>query len=70
MKNILSELKERKQQAIVAMFGNAKLLALGDGTVELCGGSATEQSEAKEWLSLFMHEAVLRTAGRRPARGV
>jgi hypothetical protein len=31
-----------------------------DGKLELRGGSKEEREEAREWLSLFWHEAVVR----------
>ena len=43
---------------LIACFGQARLVAGGDGRVELVGGSASDQLEAREWISLFMHEAV------------
>ncbi len=30
-----------------------------DGKIELIGGSAENRTEAKEWISLFLHEAVI-----------
>ena len=45
---------------VIARFGRARLLARPDGRAELEDGSAAEQTEAKEWISLFRHETVLR----------
>jgi hypothetical protein len=45
---------------LVACFGQARLLNCADGRMELRGGSDADRTDAKEWISLFMHEAVLR----------
>ena len=44
---------------MVAYFGQARLVKRLDAKFELRGGSREDQSEAKEWISLFLHEAVL-----------
>jgi hypothetical protein len=50
---------------LIASFGKARLVARPDGRAELRGGSDAERTEAKEWISLFMHDAILRvTPGR------
>ena len=43
----------------IATFGRARLVKKLDGSFELAGGSKDDQMEAREWLSLFMHEAVI-----------
>ena len=43
----------------VAYFGEARLIKRLDCRFELRGGRAEDHSAAKEWISLFMHEAVL-----------
>jgi hypothetical protein len=45
---------------LIASFGQARLFNRADGHVELWGGSDADRTEAKEWLSLFMHDAVPR----------
>ena len=45
---------------VVTTFGSAELLTNQNGQVELRGGTKVDQISAKEWISLFMHEAVLR----------
>lgn len=45
---------------VVASWGQAKLIKFLDGKLELRGGSKEEAQEAREWLSLFQHEAVVR----------
>ena len=49
-----------KREKLIANFGQAKLIRLPDGSTELRGGQAQDFTTAKEWISLFMHEAVLR----------
>jgi hypothetical protein len=50
----------RKPGRVITTFGRAKLVSLRDGSVELRGAAADERTAAKEWISLFMHEAVPR----------
>jgi hypothetical protein len=47
-------------EKVIASFGDAKLLADYDGRLEIRGGSKDDRLAAMEWISLFMHEAVLR----------
>lgn len=47
-------------ERIIATFGNARLVFAPCGSVELRGGAVADQTAAKEWISLFMHEAVPR----------
>ena len=60
MKTLVNGLNEPRYWNIVARFGRARLLSRADGRVELRGGSTSDHTEAKEWVSLFMHDAVLR----------
>ena len=41
-------------------MGQAQLIRYLDGKTELRGGSEQDRAEAKEWMSLFWHEAVAR----------
>jgi hypothetical protein len=51
---------------VVAGWGEAELIKYLDGKTELRGGSEQDQAEAREWMSLFWHEAVVREdSGRR-----
>jgi hypothetical protein len=43
----------------VATFGDAQLVRNINGRYELRGGSATDHTEAMEWISIFLHEAVV-----------
>ena len=45
---------------VVAYFGQARLVKFLDGKLELRGGSEQDHAEAREWMSLFWHEAVVR----------
>jgi hypothetical protein len=60
MKTLVNGLNEPRYWNLVARFGRAKLLARADGRVELRGGSEADRAEAREWISLFMHDAVPR----------
>ena len=48
---------------VVAKFGPARLVETRRGAVEVRGGTAADVASAKEWISLFMHEATLRATG-------
>jgi hypothetical protein len=60
MNNRIKRIVRAKTERIITTFGQAKLVFLRDGSVELRGGHAMDQTAAKEWISLFMHEAVPR----------
>ena len=60
MKTLVNGLNEPRYWNLVARFGRAKLLSRADGRVELRGGTSADRTEAKEWISLFMHDAVPR----------
>jgi len=45
---------------VIAIFGQARLLKYFDGKYELCGGSKEDRQAAKEWISMFCHEIVVR----------
>jgi hypothetical protein len=60
MKTLVNGLNEPRYWNLVARFGQAKLFSRADGRVELRGGNASDHTEAKEWISLFMHDAVPR----------
>lgn len=40
-----------------ASFGEARLFRKPNGDYELVGGTSADRVAAKEWVSLFMHEA-------------
>lgn len=41
----------------LARFGTAELVKRFDGEIELRGGNREERQDARDWLSLFLHEA-------------
>jgi hypothetical protein len=44
---------------VIARFGKAALVKLPNGTWQLQGGSEEDRLSAREWVSLFQHEAVV-----------
>jgi hypothetical protein len=60
MKTRITSLCAPKPGRTITTFGRAKLVSLRDGSVELRGAEAGDRTAAKEWISLFMHEAVPR----------
>jgi hypothetical protein len=46
---------------IIAHFGRGALIRQRNGACQLAGGTPDDYTEAKEWISLFMHDAVLET---------
>jgi hypothetical protein len=59
----LVEDSERLEGELIARFGEAALIRRLDGGWKLRGGSQADRCEAREWISLFLHEAVVE-AGR------
>lgn len=50
---------------LIASWGEAKLVKYLDGKVVLKGGSKEDLVEAREWISMFLNDAVVRvSAGR------
>lgn len=60
MNTRLPSLSDTRRASILAHFGPARLVELPDGRLELRGGGNAQLIEAKEWLSLFEHDRVLR----------
>ncbi len=58
MKIKLSDCENARGFELVATFGRAQLVKRADGRFELRGGGPDERFEAREWASLFLHEAV------------
>jgi hypothetical protein len=48
----------KKEEQVIARFGGAELVRDQQGRVELRGGAPSDHTAAREWISLFMHEAV------------
>jgi hypothetical protein len=55
---ILDETKARGDE-VIARFGKAALIKQPNGSWQLNGGSAEDRLSAREWISLFQHEAVV-----------
>lgn len=58
MKQVLESL--RPNDEVVARFGEAQLIRGQDGKCELRGGTPGDRQKAKEWISMFWHEAIVR----------
>ena len=43
---------------VVAVFGGRRVVRLRNGRLEIRGGEPAERAEAREWSSLFCHEAL------------
>lgn len=61
IKHLFPELTKNEGQTI-ATFGQARLIHTPEGKWQLVGGSTADRVAAHEWISLFMHEAVVREA--------
>jgi hypothetical protein len=51
---------QARGQEVTARFGKAALIRRPDGTWQLKGGSEEDRLSAREWISLFLHEAVVK----------
>ncbi len=58
LRGLIPGLKDEGE--VVASWGQARLLRFLDGRLELRGGSRDDRVAAREWISLFWHEAVVR----------
>jgi hypothetical protein len=58
LKQLFPEL-ERNEGQLIAAFGGARLIRSWSGTYKLRGGTKEDHGHALEWISLFLHEAVL-----------
>jgi hypothetical protein len=58
----------KDQGEVIAIFGDAKLVKTLGQKYELRGGSAEDHTEAKEWISMFLHEAVVKNLPLRTGR--
>jgi hypothetical protein len=50
---------QARGQQVIARFGKAALVQQPNGTWQLKGGTEEDRLSAREWISLFLHEAVL-----------
>jgi len=60
----------RDEGDLIALFGNARLVKRLNGKFELLGGTDADRADAKEWCSLFLHEAVFVSSPPRQVRSV
>ncbi len=58
----------RNESECIAQFGQARLVKWPDGRYELRGGTPDDHAEAREWVSLFLHEAYFPLPGRKGGR--
>lgn len=56
--NLLAWLKPDEGETL-ATFGSARLVKRRNGKIELRGGSVPDRAAAREWISLFLHEAIV-----------
>ncbi len=64
MKTLVNGLNEPRYWNLIARFGQAKLVSRADGRMELQGGSESDRGEAREWISLFLHDAIVAQRSR------
>jgi hypothetical protein len=57
-RNFLLEFRAEGEE--IASFGQARLVKYLDGKYKLCGGSREDRLAAKEWISMFCHDIVVR----------
>jgi hypothetical protein len=50
----------RDEGELIASWGEARLIKFLDGKVVLKGGAKEDRMEAREWISLFLNDAVVR----------
>ena len=53
----LLEYLRRERGELIASWGEAELVRRVDGRYELRGGAPEDRQAAREWISLFLHEA-------------
>lgn len=59
MKLNLLAWRKRDEGETLAQFGEARLIKRLTGKIELIGGSADDRTAAREYVSLFLHEAAI-----------
>jgi hypothetical protein len=52
----------RDESETIAVFGGARLVKYLDGKIQLNGGTQDDRRAAREWCSMFMHEAAVACA--------
>ncbi len=58
IRDYLPDLRERVE--VIAIFGRAQLVRTLDLRYELRGGNKDDRIAAREWISLFFHDVVVR----------
>ena len=53
----------RDEGETTAVFGDSRLVKKLSGKIELLGGSTEDRRAAREWCSMFLHEAAFACAG-------
>ena len=53
------------EDEVLAYFGQALLVKRLDGKLELVGGTEGDRTAAREWISMFFHEAIVTEGPRR-----
>ena len=61
LKYLLDQLRGRDGETI-AVFGAARLVKQLDGKIQLLGGTPEDRRAAREWCSMFLHEAAVACA--------
>jgi hypothetical protein len=49
----------RDEGETLATFGDARLVKQLNGRLQVVGGSPSDHTAVKEWVSLFMHDALI-----------
>ena len=58
MKIQIEDTENVNRVRVILRFGRADLVSVNHGRLELRGGTDADRTEAKEYISLFMHEVV------------
>lgn len=53
------------EHALIAQFGEARLVRYVNGTVQLRGGSETDRAQARAWIVRFLRDPALEGRDRR-----
>jgi hypothetical protein len=55
----------KTESEVIASFGEAQLIKTLDCKYELRGGTRADHTAAREWISMFMHDVVIREVAPR-----
>lgn len=56
--NLMRWIRTDGELETVATFGSSRIVRLRSGRLEIRGGTPQDRSAAKEWSSIFCHEAL------------